>query len=212
MAHSEKEKRLEILAVLITGLLKFVLVDWLKLRLFFILFACLFWLIFIYKKYKNDPQILKNWGFQNYNLKQSFLALLPFALFGIAGIIIYGVTTNSALLSWHIIPILVFYPAWGLIQQFLIVGLIAGNLRTPDAGKIADLQIILFTALLFSLVHFPHISLVFYAFVLELILTSIYFKWKNLWSIGLFHGWVSSFFLFFVLGRDLLTELWVVFQ
>jgi hypothetical protein len=210
--HPDKEKWLEILAVIITGLLKFVLVDWLHLHFLYIIGACLFWIVFIFKKYKNDRSVLKRWGFQRNNLKKSLLYLLPFALIGIAGIIIYGIVVKATFLNWHIIPIFIFYPAWGIIQQFMIAGLIAGNLKTVNSLKINNLHITLLVSLLFSLVHYPSIPLMIYAFIMEFVFLRVYFKWQNLWSLGLYHGWVSSFFLFFVSERDLLNELLVIFQ
>ena len=211
-SRSNKDRRLEIMAVVITGLLKFVLMDWLQFRMFYIVAACLFWLVFIYRKYRRDPLVLKSWGFQRANLKQSLLVLLPFALVGIGGIVVYGLVRNVSFLNWHVIPIFVLYPVWGIIQQFMIVGLVAGNLKTLTDIRMSDSQIVLFTALLFSLVHYPIFPLMVYAFVMEYIFIRIYFKWGNLWSIGLYHGWVSSLFLFFVSGRDLWNEMLMVFH
>lgn len=211
MNHSNKEKRLEILAVLITGLLKFVLMDWLNFRAFYIVAACVFWLIFIYKRYKTYPGILQEWGFRKKNLKLSFLWLLPFAVITIAGVIIYGVFYNAAFLNWHFLPVLIFYPLWGLFQQFMVAALIAGNLKKLPESKLSNAQAILFPSLLFALIHLPSVPLMIYVFVMELLFLIVYFKWNNLWALGLYHGVVSSFYLFFVLGRDLFRELWTVF-
>ena len=200
------------MAVVITGLLKFVLMDWLQLRMFYIVAACLFWFIFIYKRYKQDPMVLKNWGFRRANMKQSLLVLLPFVLAGIGGIVVYALVRNVSFLNWHVIPIFVLYPLWGTVQQFMIVGLVAGNLKILTGSRMSDSQIILFTALLFSLVHYPFFPLMLYAFVMEYIFIHVYFKWRNLWSIGLYHGWVSSLFLYFVSGRDIWSELMIIFH
>lgn len=201
-----------IIAVVITGMLKFILADWLDLRVFYITAACLFWLVFILIKYKKDHRILKNWGFQKHNLKPSLLFLLPFVLTGLAGIIIYGILFNASFLNWHILPVFALYPAWGLIQQFIVAGLVAGNLKTIAAGKLSDLQIILIISLLFAIVHSPSIPLMAYTFVMEFIFLHAYFKYKNLWPLGLYHGWISGLFIFLVLKRDLWNELLGVFH
>lgn len=186
--------------------------DWLDFRTFYIVAACAFWFLFIIRKYKNNPSVLKRWGFKKQNLRQSLLFLLPFGAVVLAGIIFYGIKVNATFLNWHIIPIFLLYPAWGIIQQFIVLGLVAGNLRSLKNTRIMDWQVMFITSLLFALVHCNSTPLVIYTFVMEVIFVITYFKWRNLWALGLFHGWVSSFFLFFVLKRDLLNELLIIFQ
>jgi hypothetical protein len=41
-------------------------------------------------------------------------------------------------LTWHIIPILITYPIWGTIQQFLIIGLFTGNLQHQTKIKLSN--------------------------------------------------------------------------
>lgn len=208
---SNKLKRREILAVLITGLLKFVLMDWLNFRAFYIAGACLFWIIFIYRRYQGSPGILQKWGFRKDNLKQPLLWLLPFAIPVILAIVAYGTIYNASFLNWHFLPVLLFYPLWGLFQQFMIAGLVAGNLVELPESRLSKPQAILMVSFLFALIHYPSWPLAIYVFVMEMVFLIVYFKWNNLWALGLYHGVVSSFFLFFVMGRDLFTELWAAF-
>jgi hypothetical protein len=63
----------------------------------------------------------------------------------------------------------------------------------------------------FAWVHYPSLPLMVFTFFMELVFLVAYFKWRNLWALGLYHGWVASLLLFFVLGRDLWNELWTVF-
>ncbi len=209
--HSDKEKKTEIAAVLLTGFLKFVFMDWLQLRLFFILAACLFWIIYIWTKHKKHPDLLKHWGFQKNQLRKPFLILLPLALISIAGIIIHGLAANAELFNWHILPVFALYPLWGIIQQFMVAGLIAGNLISIKSLNLTEARVVLFTSLFFSLVHYPSIPLMIYVFIMEMLFIMIYLKWRNLWILGLYHGWVSGLFIYYVLGRDLWVELWSVF-
>jgi len=208
---SNKVKRWEILAVLITGLLKFVLMDWLNFRAFYIGGACLFWIVFIYKRYQRNPEILQKWGFRKENLKQSLLRLLPFAIMAISAIVVYGVVYNATFLNWHFLPVLLLYPVWGLFQQFMIAGLVAGNLAELPESRLSKPQAIAVVSVLFALIHYPSLPLMIYVFLMEMLFLKIYFRWNNLWALGLYHGVISSFFLFFALGRDLFTELWAVF-
>ncbi|MFO8235221.1 MAG: hypothetical protein R6U04_07450 [Bacteroidales bacterium] len=210
--RNNQSRKIEILAVVITGILKFVLMDWLGLRLFYILGISIFWVFFIYKQHKKYPSILNEWGFKKENFVKSFLFLLPFAVVLISGILLYGVIVNAEFMNWHIIPIFVLYPVWGIIQQFMMVGIIAKSLSYISKENYQQWYVIIFTSLIFALVHYPSIPLMIFAFVLEINFIWVYFKWPNLWSLGLFHGWIGGLFLFFVLKRDLWNELWLIFN
>ncbi|MCY1722633.1 CPBP family glutamic-type intramembrane protease [Prolixibacteraceae bacterium Z1-6] len=211
MKKTDRTRWLEISAVVITGLMKYVFTDWLELRVFYIGSACLFWTLYIYKRHRRDKLILQKWGFRKEHFKQSFLFLLPFSLAIIAAIAWYGISFNAIFLNWHVIPIILFYPVWGIIQQFLMTALVAGNLWSISGVKLNNPQIIILTSALFAVVHYPSVLLMAFTFFMELLFTSAYFRWRNLWPIGLFHGWVASLLLFFVLDRDLWSELWIVF-
>jgi len=60
--------------------------------------------------------------------------VLPFGLLGITTMIVIGAIQGTINITWHIIPILITYPIWGTIQQFLLIALLAGNLSelNPD--------------------------------------------------------------------------------
>ena len=210
MTVSDRRRGLEILAVAITGALKYFLMDWLELRGLYIGVACLFWAAFILNRYRQHKDILKDWGLRKVDFKPAFAFLLPYALVLTAAIILYGLSTNATFLNWHVIPIFIGYPAWGLIQQFLMVSLVAGNLRSISKLHLKDRHIIVLTSLLFALVHYPSLPLMAFAFVMEVGFVFAYFKWKNIWPLGLYHGWIATMLLYFVMGRDLWNELWPV--
>ncbi len=207
----DRKKYFEILAVLLTGLLKFLFVDWLHFRAFYIGLTSLCWITYVFKRYRDDQTVLKNWGFQKEHFRRSFLFLLPFAIMACAGILIYGHLQHMNILNWHVIPILFLYPVWGLIQQFMITGLVAKNIKELRSVTFKTYQVALFTSLLFALVHYPSIFLMIFVFCMELAFIFTYFKWGNLWSLGLYHGVIASLLLFFVRERDLWLELWPVF-
>ncbi|MGM0375184.1 MAG: CPBP family glutamic-type intramembrane protease [Bacteroidota bacterium] len=211
MTKTDKRKWLEIIAVVLTGALKYILMDWLELRLFYITAACLFWSLYIFNRYRADKTVLKKWGFRKAYFRETFLLVLPFAIAIIAAVIWYGITYNSVFLNWHVIPVFFLYPAWGVIQQFLMIAIIAGNLRAITTVSLNDKQLILLISVLFSFAHFPDPFLMGFTFFMELLFLIAYFKYRNLWPLGLFHGWIGSLLLFFVMGRDLWNELWVVF-
>ena len=208
---TDKRRWVEILAVAITGAMKYILMDWLNMRGLYIGAACLFWLVFITKRYRENNHILQDWGFRKDHFKKTFLFILPFAGLLVAAIIWYGISFNTHFLNWHVIPVLFLYPAWGMIQQFMMIGIIAGNLEKMDSLNLDIPRILLLTSLLFALIHYPSVPLMAFAFFMELLFLSVYFKWRNLWPLGLYHGWLGSLFLFFVMGRDLWNELWPMF-
>ena len=209
--NSDKNRYFEILAVVLTGLLKFIFMDWLNFRAFYISITCIFWIIYISKRYKNDHTILKSWGFQKNNFRQSFFFLSPFIILSITGFILYGIGNQTDILNWRVIPILFLYPVWGIIQQFMMIGLIVGNLTELRIINIKTYQITLFTSILFSIVHYPSPFLMIFTFFMELLFILTYLKWKNLWSLGLCHGIIGSLLQFYVLGRDLWLELWPIY-
>jgi membrane protease YdiL (CAAX protease family) len=93
---------------------------------------------------------------------------------------------------------------WGLVQQFLIVALLAGNLRKHS--RIPQRWIVLLTALVFALAHAASVPLAVAAFFLAAVTTTIYFRTRNMWALGLFHGLFATGLYFLALGQDLWTE------
>lgn len=198
---SDKRRILETSAVLLTALGKFVFMDYLEWRLPFILCTLAAWSVYIYNRRRTNPSILAYWGFRNDNLKSVLRRLLPFALLAVVSCAIIGAVQNTLNLTWHILPILIVYPIWGTIQQFLCVGLVAGN--SQDISRPVSNNInILTTALLFGAMHYPNGWLMAGTFALALLYSAIYLRERNLFALGLFHGWLGALFYYTVVGRD----------
>lgn len=181
--------------------------DWLGLRAVYIVGICLFWFTFVYLRCKENPSILKDWGIQKQGFRQAFFFLLPFSISCVTAALIFGLLGKGYPLNWHILPFIVLYPLWGLIQQFILLGLITGNLKAFMKGRFSNTRIIFVTSILFSLIHYPDWYLMIFTFVMEWFFTMAFLRWKNIWPLGLFHGWIATFVLFFILGRDLWIEL-----
>lgn len=193
---------LEIIAVFITAMGKFVFMDYLNWRLLFVVGASLFWLIYIIYRWKVTPELFNHWGFRKDNFKDVLKMVLPYGLVGLITMIIIGTIQGTINITWHIIPILILYPIWGTIQQFLLIALLAGNLselRTPKLGKPV---IILISALIFAGVHYPLWWLIAATFVLALLYGFIYLKKRNVYVLGLFHGWLGGLFYYTVMDSD----------
>jgi len=185
-------------AVLFTATAKFIFFDFLQMQFWFIMGAGFFWLAYLIYFIRTDKEQLTEWGFRKEGFRESILLLWPFALAAVVLFAVYGYYSGKMIVSWHIFLSLLMYPIWGIAQQFIILGLVAGNLR----NRLPLIWVILITALLFSAVHFPNYWLMGGTLILALVYTNVYLKYNNLWALGIIHGWLGSFFYFFILGKD----------
>ncbi|WP_353780159.1 CPBP family glutamic-type intramembrane protease [Winogradskyella sp. 3972H.M.0a.05] len=196
----------ELIAVTLTALGKFLFMDYLNWRLPFVIAAILFWGGYIIWTSRRNPEVLKAWGFRTDNFNSVLKLVLPFAIVSLVIFVIVGLARGSINTTWHILPILISYPIWGTIQQFLIIALVAGNLRAFNVSKPL---ILILTAVLFSVVHFPSVWLMAGTFVLALFYTWIYLKKQNLYVLGLFHGWLGAFFYYLVINQDPFADIFL---
>lgn len=212
MLNESKRKRNEILAVTTTGLGKFVFMDFLNWKLPFILFAISAWLLYIIYQLKKNPEVVKQWGFRLDTFWACTRLLLPFGMAAILTFFTIGYFNKTLNPSWHIIPILILYPAWGIVQQYLVIALVAGNFQDLKYRNIGSPAIILTTALLFGLLHYPFWWLVAGTFVLALLYGFVFLRVRNIYALGLFHGWLGALFFYTVVGRDPFVEVFGRFQ
>lgn len=201
----KNESRWEIAFVLLTGLGNLILADRLDLQLVYVVAASLFWTGFVLVRASSDPSAPADWGFTKRGFGRAVRLLTPFMILSVLGFAAYGRLTGSMILHWHIVPVLLLYPLWGLVQQFLVVALIAGNIRKHS--RLPESVTVILTALLFAAAHASSPELTGAAFALALITATVYFRTGNLWAPGLFHGLFGTCLYFFVLGRDPLMEI-----
>lgn len=192
----------EIAAVLLTGAFKFLLVDFLNLKFWFIILAGLFWATYIIIRTRIDINSTREWGFRTEGFWPSIrMIIIPAIVFALISII-FGLNKGHLILNWHILPIMILYPIWGTLQQFLIISLFGGNLNKLEKPKISPVLIIILPASLFSLVHYPSTQLIIATFILAAFYMLLFMRFKNLWALGIFHGWMACIFYFFLMGRD----------
>lgn len=196
----------ELLAVALTAILKILLMDWLKLGGIYIIGISLFWLSYLLIG-TNTKKELKTWGFKSRGFRQSVAFLFPFCILTCFACLTYAYLTDSLFFSWHVVPIFLLYPIWGLIQQFLMLGIVLPVLATVFGTNINRLVLILIVSALFSLMHYSSTFLMAFSFCLEALFVTSYLKWRNLWAIGLIHGWTATFILHYIMNRDLWLEL-----
>jgi len=206
----DNNRLVEISLVLITGLGKFLLMDWLNWRLPFIVTACLFWIGYVFFKQKKNKGILKYWGFTKDRFFKTFFELLPFAVIVIILFYFLGDHLGTNILNWHILPILLIYPIWGIIQQFIIVGLIARNLKDLQRVEIPEIVIVLITAIVFAIVYYPFNLLIIGTFFLAIVYSILYLRGRNLIVLGIYHGWIGAIFFYTILGRDPFEEVFSI--
>lgn len=208
----KRKKRLlaEALAVLCTAAGKFVFMDYLNWRFAYVAVAVVCWLLYIILRIRKQPGIAANWGFRTDNFKSVLRMVLPFGLLAVGIFFYVGSILDTLNLTWHIIPILISYPIWGTIQQFLVIGLVGGNLQTFSTNNWHRGLIIFVTAILFAVVHYPSGWLMLGTFVLALFYGFIYLKQRNLYVLGLFHGWLGALFYYTVVGSDPFAEIFPI--
>lgn len=204
--YTIKIQSLEIIAIIVTVLGKFLFMDYLNWRFPFVLSASALWMAYIVYRRKKMPGIMQYWGFRKDNFRKVLKMVLPFGVAAIIAFFSIGAWQGTLNITWHILPVLLFYPLWGTIQQFLLIALVAGNLN-ESKNKLNKHLIVLFTAILFAVVHYPSFWLIGGTFVLAIFYGYIYLKEKNLYILGIFHGWLGALFYYTVLNRDPFYEI-----
>lgn len=208
---SDKIRFFEIGAVLITAIGKFIFMDFLNWRLQYVVFAIIAWSVYVFNRYKQEKNILKYWGFRTDNFKKTVKLMLPFAMLSIVSFVIIGFYQNTLNVTWHILPLLITYPLWGTIQQFITIALVAGNLSHLNKLKMNKFSVIFITAILFSVAHFPSTWLMIGTFLLAIFYGIIYLKMKNIYAMGIFHGWLGAVFYYTVVNQDPFQEIFLKF-
>lgn len=190
----------EVAAVGATGVLH-LLFKGLGAKGVFIALAMAGWSFYIIYRVRKDPSQWTAWGFRTDNLLPAFV--WPTVLFVVAATAMAGFGLMHGRMSWkaHTPVLLVFYPLWGIIQQFLVQALGVTNLMRlfPGLGRIVAVPV---GVVLFSVVHYPNEWLMVGTGFLAALFIPCYLQDRNLWPLGLYHGWLGTFFYLWVLGQD----------
>jgi hypothetical protein len=172
----------------------------------FIAGACLFWLGFILVRVRQNKQVLREWGFRRDNLGwTAMFAALVFAI-AAAGLAGFGVLHGTLGFPLHALPLFLVYPVWGVIQQFLALGIVVNNLEWIRGLGEKKVLLVLLIAVLFGLIHIYDTRLALGTFFLELVTVPLFLRYRNLWPLGVLHGWLGGLFYLWVLNRDLWAE------
>jgi hypothetical protein len=172
----------------------------------FIVGCSLFWVAYVVVRWRQDRHILREWGFRTDNLLAA--SLLPLLFLGAVALALaaYGASRGTLRFPAHAVLLLLLYPLWGLVQQFLALGIVAGNLEKVPALRARRWLIVLLTAGIFSLVHINDWRVMLATLGLQLVFVPLYFRDRNVFPLAVVHGWLGALFYLWVLGIDLWDE------
>ena len=172
----------------------------------FIVGACLFWAVFVAIRAWQHPGVFRAWGFRADNLLEASVLPVGVLVAGMGCLATLGSLRGTFRFPAHALPLFLVYPVWGVIQQFLMLGVVASNLERIDALGRRKVLIVLLVALIFGLIHVSNRRLIVATFVLELLIVPLYLWQRNLWPLGVLHGWLGGLFYLWVENRDLWVE------
>lgn len=195
----------EVAAVVATGVLHLVCKP-LGLQAVYIVAAVAAWIGFVVVTATRRPAVVRDWGFRRDNVGPAFR--VSAAVFVPVMILMAGIagTRGTLVMSVSLLLTLLLYPAWGLVQQYLVQALLVSNLAK---GPFRHHQLWLIAAggALFSLVHVGNALLMLATAIVGATFVWLYLRYRNLWPLGVFHGWLAALFYMWILERDKLTEI-----
>ncbi len=204
--NRQRQKIIEIAFAVLTAVGKIIFMDVLNWRLPFISIVILGWVLYILWNRNHAPDRILHWGFRTDNWLRVAKRVMPFAILAVGSFVVIGFVNHSIQWTWHLLPILMIYPLWGILQQFLVIALVAGNLQDLDAHKKKSGLIIFGASTLFALIHYPHAWLIGGTFLLALFYGYVFLKERNIYVLGILHGWLGALFFYTVLNRDPFME------
>jgi hypothetical protein len=200
---SRRRSVCELLAALLSAALHFATTMWLPLRSVDKIALGVGWLGYVLWRARS-PGVLAGWGLQRAGLPATArAALVAFGLGAVACAAI-GVARGTLVLDAHLFVLLLLYPFWGWIQQLLVLGIVVGNLERMGVPR----PFLLLTGGVgFAAVHAPDWPLCLGTMALGLVCCALFLRHRNLWPLGVLHGWLGALFYRFVLARDPWAEL-----
>ncbi len=190
--------RLEVAAVLATAALHFVFYDLLPGRGVFIAVTAIGWIAYIVLRSRQDPSALREFGLSRDGLRPTAKAAAAIFIAGGVACVAIGRARGPLVLDVHMLWTALLYPAWGLLQQVLVLGIVARHL----SRSLPAIVVVAVAAVLFGAVHLPHLALAGATAALGAVFTAVYLRWRNVVPLGVVHGWLGVLFYFWVLGRD----------
>jgi hypothetical protein len=172
----------------------------------FIVASCIFWVAFVITRARRNRTVLRDWGFRTDNFVGPGTASA--VVFALAATVFAAYAHLHGTLRFppHTLLLLLLYPIYGVVQQFLALAVVVDNLERVRAFRRRRWLVVPFGAALFGAAHAFDVRLVAATFLLELVVIPLYLWRRNLWAYGVLHGWVGALFWLWVLGRDQWAE------
>jgi len=157
------------------------------------------WLGYVLWRWIRSREAARAWGFRIDGFARSLVEATLFAVPAVVLVLAFGHRQGRLPLPPSFWLVACLYPVWGLAQQFALQALLTRNLRrvVPRRGFRA-----VAAATLFSAAHFPNTILMALNLVAGVALAWIYERHRNLWSLGIIHGFLGALAYYLVLGQD----------
>ncbi len=148
---------------------------------------------------RSKGAIFSAWGMRTDTFRKCLFPHLIFALIAALFIYAYGWLKGNTPLPIGFWYVLGLYPLWGLAQQFALQNFVARNIEKviPSLGLRS-----LIVAFVFACAHIPSVELVILTFGAGLAFTYLYYKYPNLFALGIAHGLLGALAFHLVLGQN----------
>jgi hypothetical protein len=154
------------------------------------------------------PGALADLGLRREGLRPCLRDVGAVLAVGIGVIAAIGAGRGTLVFDAHVLPLLLLYPLWGIVQQLLVLGIVVGNAQALGAPH---WLLVAIAAPGFAAVHVPDWPLCAATFALGVVCCVLFLRWRNLWPLGVLHGWLGAVFYRWVLDRDPWAELLAAF-
>lgn len=159
------------------------------------------WALYVWTRARRDPTALAAWGLRREGWAPTALACAALTAVTLPPMIAYGLAQGVVPSASMGVAVLC-YPAWGLVQQLLVQGIVTAGLTKLPGRYGHPALAVLVSATLFSLAHWPDPVLMVATFGLGLLLAPMWLRWRNLWPLAFAHGWLGTVLYYFVMMRD----------
>jgi len=162
--------------------------------------------VFVVFRASQDRTVFHHWGFRGDNLPAAIAPAIVVFVVGAAGLAAVGSYQGTFSLPGARPADVSDLRNLGLIQQFLMLGVLLNNLDCFPVLRQRRTILTLLMALIFALLHAGKQKLMVATFLLELALVPLYLRHRNLWPLGILHGWLGGLFYLWIENRDLWVE------
>jgi len=148
----QRRARVELAAILATGLLFLVFENVLHRKLEFLVPCALLWTAYVGRRLLREPGLASRWGLRVDNLASAAPPLLAFFGAGVVSLAAWHAAVGGPGIPGDAWILFLLYPIWSFVQQFVLQALVASNLERlgwPRPGVVAR------SAALFGIAHLP---------------------------------------------------------